>query len=65
VTPKTTDPSTKNTKNKAQNPTTAAAASSHVYRVHNAIAKYAHKHTHTHTSIHTHTTNTRFTLQQQ
>lgn len=62
MTPKTTDPSTKNTKNKAENPTTAAAAAeeqqqqqqhrSHVKIVHNgriAKGKYAHTHlTHTH-----------------
>lgn len=60
MTPKTTDPSTKNTKNKAENPTTAAATAaeeqqqqqqhrSHVKIVHNgriAKGKYAHTHTH-------------------
>lgn len=59
MTPKTTDPSTKNTKNKAENPTTAAAVAeeqqqqqqhrSHVKIVHNgriAKGKYAHTHTH-------------------
>lgn len=63
MTPKTTDPSTKNTKNKAENPTTAEALAataaeeqqqqqqhrSHVKIVHNGrIAKGKYAHTHTH-----------------
>lgn len=70
MTPKTTDPSTKNTKNKAENPTTAAALAataaeeqqqqqqhrSHVKIVHNGrIAKGKYAHTHTWTCSLTHT----------
>lgn len=77
MTPKTTDPSTKNTKNKAENPTTAAALAataaeeqqqqqhrSHVKIVHNGRIAKESMHTHTHMDLLSHTY-TRFILQQQ